>query len=58
MFLHTDKIANNRIQIPSNFMTYNSEKPQALDFDFCSDKIMPQQMHICSLKYKSRLLKP
>lgn len=34
----------------TNFMSYNSGKSQALDIDFHSDKIMPQQVHICSLK--------
>ena len=39
-------------------MTYNSGKTQALHIDFRSDKVTPQQMHICSLKDKIRLGMP
>ena len=39
----------------NNVMTYNSGKSQALDIDFRSDKITPQQMHIWSLQDTIRL---
>lgn len=56
--LHSASIANNHIQMLSNFMNYTFGKSQALDTDFHSDKIMPQQMHICSLKDTIRLCLP